>query len=60
MPEHLILVEKAGYRKGLLDDWPVITAAEYLTEPTWQQKKGLRIVNLCRSQKSRLCGYRML
>jgi len=46
MPEHLILVEKAAYRKGLLDDWPVITAAEYLTDPTWQQKKGLRIVNL--------------
>jgi glutathione synthase/RimK-type ligase-like ATP-grasp enzyme len=57
MPEHLILVEKAGYRKGLLDDWPVITAAEYLTEPTWQQKKGLRIVNLCRSQKYLGEGY---
>ena len=57
MPEHLILVEKAGYRKGMLDDWPAITAAEYLTDPTWQQKKGLRIVNLCRSQKYLGEGY---
>ena len=57
MPEHLILVEKAGYSKGLLDDWPVITAGEYLTDPTWQQKKGLRIVNLCRSQKYLGEGY---
>ncbi|MEJ2309765.1 MAG: RimK family protein [Gammaproteobacteria bacterium] len=57
MPEHLILVEKAGYRNGLLDDWPVVTAAEYLTGPAWQQKKGLRIVNLCRSQKYLGEGY---
>ena len=57
MPEHLILVEKAGYRKGLLDDLPVITAAEHLTEPACQQKRGLRIVNLCRSQKYLGEGY---
>ncbi|MCW8889860.1 MAG: RimK-like ATPgrasp N-terminal domain-containing protein, partial [Sedimenticola sp.] len=57
MTEHLLLVEKASHKKGLLNGYPVVTAAEYLKDPVWQQKRGLRIVNLCRSQKYLGEGY---
>ncbi len=51
MPEHLILIEKANNWKSRNGNYPVITAAEYLTDPTWQLKRNLRVVNLCRSQR---------
>ncbi|MDF1528878.1 MAG: RimK-like ATPgrasp N-terminal domain-containing protein, partial [Sedimenticola sp.] len=57
MTEHLLLVEKASHWKGRVDSYPVVTAAEYLKDPVWQQKRGLRIVNLCRSQKYLGEGY---
>ncbi|PLX61520.1 RimK family protein [Sedimenticola selenatireducens] len=57
MPEHLLLVERTSYWKGRIDGYPVVTAAEYLTDPVWQQKKGLRIVNLCRSKRYLGEGY---
>ncbi|MGD2117570.1 MAG: RimK family protein [Chromatiales bacterium] len=57
MPEHVLLVEKISYWKDQIEGYPVVTAAEYLTEPSWQQKKGLHIVNLCRSQKYLGEGY---
>lgn len=57
MTEHLLLVEKASHWKGQLKGYPVVTAAEYLKDPVWQQKRGLRIVNLCRSQKYLGEGY---
>lgn len=57
MPEHLLLVERASHWKGRVDGYPVVTAAEYLTDPVWQQKRGLRIVNLCRSQRYLGEGY---
>jgi glutathione synthase/RimK-type ligase-like ATP-grasp enzyme len=57
MPEHLILVERKSHWKNSSAGYPVITAAEYLTEPAWQTKKGLRVVNLCRTQKYLGEGY---
>jgi glutathione synthase/RimK-type ligase-like ATP-grasp enzyme len=57
MPEHLLLVEKASHWRGELEGCPVVTAAEYLTSPLWQQKKGLRVVNLCRAQRYLGEGY---
>ncbi len=57
MPEHLVLVERLDHWKGVMEGVPVVTAAEYLVDPVWQQKKGLRVVNLCRSQKYLGEGY---
>ncbi|MBF0255997.1 MAG: RimK family protein [Gammaproteobacteria bacterium] len=57
MPEHILLVERASHWKNLVEGCPVITAAEYLTSPVWQQKRDLRIVNLCRSQRYLGEGY---
>ncbi len=57
MPEHVLLVEKTSHWKNLIDGCPVITAAEYLSSPQWQQKRNLRIVNLCRSHRYLGAGY---
>lgn len=57
MPEHLILVDRKAHWKRSSDAYPVITAAEYLTDPAWRQKKGLRVVNLCRTQRYLGEGY---
>jgi glutathione synthase/RimK-type ligase-like ATP-grasp enzyme len=57
MPEHLLLVDRAQYGSRLLDLCPVTTAADYLTKPDWQQKRDLRIVNLCRASKYLGEGY---
>lgn len=57
MPEHLILVERKQHWKGLSTNYPVITAAEYLTDPAWQTKKRLHIINLCRTHRYLGEGY---
>lgn len=57
MAEHLILVEKPGHWRGERESFPVVVASEYLTDPRWQQKRDLRIVNLCRSQRYLGEGY---
>jgi len=48
-------------------DWPgsfalpsdvrVVSAKEYLTEPTWAERRGVRIINLCRSFRYQRSGY---
>jgi len=57
MSDFLIITDKPG-------DWPdnpaalpVVTAKSYLTEPEWAGNKGLRVVNLCRSQRYLGVGY---
>jgi glutathione synthase/RimK-type ligase-like ATP-grasp enzyme len=57
MNEYLLITDKA-------DDWPdapvslpIITAKSYLNDPQWAGKKGLRVVNLCRSQRYLGIGY---
>jgi glutathione synthase/RimK-type ligase-like ATP-grasp enzyme len=57
MPEHLLLVDRPQHGSKLLDLCPVTTAADYLTNPDWQQRKDLRIVNLCRAVKYLGEGY---
>jgi len=57
MSDYLLITDKA-------DDWPdvpaslpVVTAKSYLNEPRWAGHKGLRVVNLCRSQRYLGIGY---
>lgn len=57
MPEHVIVVERSGHWRGADPGYPVITAAEYLSDPAWQARKGLRVVNLCRTQRYLGEGY---
>jgi glutathione synthase/RimK-type ligase-like ATP-grasp enzyme len=57
MSDFLLVTDKPG-------DWPdapaslqVVTAKSYLTDPQWAGNKGLRVVNLCRSQRYLGVGY---
>jgi len=36
---------------------PLVAAREYLRDPAWQQQRGLRVVNLCRSWRYQSTGY---
>ena len=57
MPEHLLLIDRPQHGHELFDICPVVTAADYLTNPVWQQRRNLRIVNLCRASKYLGEGY---
>ncbi|MEO5343985.1 MAG: RimK-like ATPgrasp N-terminal domain-containing protein, partial [Gammaproteobacteria bacterium SHHR-1] len=57
MPEHILLVERPHHWKGQIEGCPIVTAVEYLTSPKWQEKRNLRVVNLCRSQRYLGEGY---
>lgn len=57
MTEHVILVERRNHWRGPAEGYPVVTAAEYLSDPAWQARKGLRVVNLCRTQRYLGEGY---
>ncbi len=57
MSEHLILIERGSHWKDFAGSYPVVTASEYLTDPAWPGKRGLRVVNLCRSQRYLGEGY---
>jgi glutathione synthase/RimK-type ligase-like ATP-grasp enzyme len=57
MSEHLILVENANHWKPDYPNYRVVTAKEYLADTSFAAKKGLRVVNLCRSQRYLSVGY---
>ncbi len=57
MSEHLILVENASHWKAEYPDYRVVTARDYLNDTGFAGKRGLRVVNLCRSQRYLSTGY---
>lgn len=57
MSEHLILVESANHWKPEFPNYRVVTAKEYLSDTGLAAKRGLRVVNLCRSQRYLSTGY---
>ncbi len=57
MPEHLILVDRDIHAAMLGGDYPVTTASDYLVGSTWQRKRRVRIVNLCRTRRYLGEGY---
>lgn len=47
-----------------ITDWPlnlpgtqVVTAQDYLTQPSWAQERPMRVFNLCRSYRYQTAGY---
>ncbi|MFT5123642.1 MAG: glutathione synthase/RimK-type ligase-like ATP-grasp enzyme [Verrucomicrobiales bacterium] len=57
MAEHVILVENKAHWKPSFPAYPVITAKEYLTDPDWSGRRGLRVINLCRTHRYLGEGY---
>ncbi|MDZ7750330.1 MAG: RimK family protein [Gammaproteobacteria bacterium] len=57
MSEHLLLVERLSHWKPHYPNFNVESAARYLSDPTWQDRRDLRVVNLCRTQRYLGEGY---
>jgi glutathione synthase/RimK-type ligase-like ATP-grasp enzyme len=57
MKDFLLIVDKPGDWSDAQSSLPVVTAKSYLTDPQWAGNKGLRVVNLCRSQRYLGVGY---
>ncbi len=57
MSEFLIITDKAGDWPDAPASLPMVTAKSYLTDPQWAGNRGLRVVNLCRSQRYLGVGY---
>ncbi len=57
MSDFLLITDKAGDWPNAPDALPMVTAKSYLTDPQWAGSKGLRVVNLCRSQRYLGVGY---
>ena len=57
MSEFLIITDKRSDWPDAPEALPMVTAKSYLTDPAWAGAKGLRVVNLCRSQRYLGVGY---
>lgn len=56
MPK-LIVVEKPEHWKFSLQDVEVISPDRYITDPTFQETKNLKVLNLCKSYQYQSEGY---
>ncbi|MBK5940664.1 RimK family protein [Halochromatium roseum] len=57
MAEHLLLVEQPDDWKAGFPRLPVVSAREYLSGGELAAKRGLRVINLCRSYRYLSVGY---
>ncbi|MEJ2576987.1 MAG: RimK family protein [Gammaproteobacteria bacterium] len=57
MPEHLVLVDEPAHWKSGYPDYPVLGVRTYLTDPAWSDRRGLRVINLCRDTQYHSPGY---
>ena len=55
--QKLIVVENPHNWKFNLVDVEVVTPAKYITAETYQQTKGLKVINLCKSYQYQSLGY---
>src|SRR6188768_1217437 len=56
MPK-LIIVENPDHWKFSLEDVEVITPSKYISGEAYQQTKGLKVINLCKSYQYQSIGY---
>jgi glutathione synthase/RimK-type ligase-like ATP-grasp enzyme len=55
--QKLIIVENPDKWQFTLEDVEVITPARYISEQTYQEAKGLKVINLCKSYQYQSLGY---
>ena len=55
--QKLIIVENPDHWQFNLYDAEVITPAKYISNATYQQVKGLKVINLCKSYQYQSLGY---
>ncbi len=57
LPTHIIVVEQAGDWRDDLPEQTVVTARDYLSDPSFMTQKGVKVINLCRSYSYLSTGY---
>lgn len=57
MSEHILLVDEASHWKDHYPEYRVVPVRSYLTDPEWSDRRGLRVVNLCRDTQYHSPGY---
>ncbi len=55
--QKLIIVENPDHWKFTLEEVEVVTPARYITDEAYQQFKGLKVLNLCKSYQYQSHGY---
>ncbi|MDT8449923.1 MAG: RimK family protein [Wenzhouxiangellaceae bacterium] len=55
--QHLIVVDAPGTWPGSLPDAQIVSARDYLADPEWPARRGVRVYNLCRSYRYQATGY---
>lgn len=55
--QKLIIVENPDNWKFALEEVEVVTPARYITAEIYQQSKGLKVINLCKSYQYQSFGY---
>ncbi len=57
MAEHILLVDQPADWREHFPQAPVVAVRTYLTDPAWSERRGLRVVNLCRDMQYHSAGY---
>ncbi len=57
MSDHVILVDSMNQWKSDFPDYPVVAVRDYLVDPTWSNKRHVRVLNLCRDTDYHSPGY---
>jgi glutathione synthase/RimK-type ligase-like ATP-grasp enzyme len=55
--QKIIIVENPDNWKFSIDDIAVITPSKYISEESYQEAKGMKILNLCKSYQYQSLGY---
>ncbi|MDT8439357.1 MAG: RimK family protein [Wenzhouxiangellaceae bacterium] len=55
--QHLIVVDAGTSAFDRLDGARVVNARDYLANPEWSARRGVRVYNLCRSYRYQATGY---
>ncbi|HLT71750.1 MAG TPA: RimK family protein [Cyclobacteriaceae bacterium] len=55
--EKLIITENPGMWRSSLDDFEIVTPVKYISGEVYQQTKGLKVLNLCKSYQYQSLGY---
>lgn len=57
MSDHIILVDKASHWLKSFPAYQVVEVRDYLVDPQWSGRRGLRAINLCRDTQYHSPGY---
>lgn len=57
MSEHIVLIDSPGPVVQRFAPLHAVPVRNYLTDPAWSERRGVRVVNLCRDMQYHSAGY---